>query len=168
MRRSSIGGMGALLVWLLASSAGAASPSPETTLEDVVFQGFRPGESGYRVHASRARVDWVRRVAHLESVKIVFEGREGQEPIRVRSDRGLVYLNREDLELSGNVEGDTATGDTFRSDRARYDQEHRRLTGKGHVRVERTGRVYEGAAMELDLDSREVRFRGKVRVRVEP
>jgi LPS export ABC transporter protein LptC len=147
--------------------AQAERPLPPTLLRGVVFEGFRAGKSEFEVRAARADVDWVERVAHLHSVQIFFVTPE-RDSVQVEAERGLVDLDREDFELIGDVRGTTPDGERFRTDRVRFVEQTRELVGDSPVRVERSGLVFVARGMNVDLETRRIRFRGRVRATIEP
>jgi LPS export ABC transporter protein LptC len=155
------------LALALSSAVAAERELPATTLRGVLFEGFRVGETEFEVHALRADVDWSERLARVQSVEIRFQAEE-RGTVQVRSDRGVVHLERQDFELVGHVQGTTGKGERFFTDRVRYDRGANALRGDGPVRIERSGLVFEGEGMTVDLDSRTVRFTGSVKATVQP
>ena len=140
---------------------------PETRLRGVLFEGFRVGQTEFEVRATHADIDWSARRANLRAVEIQFLSKD-RGTIQVRSDTGSVDLESEDFELTGNVHGITSRGERFVTDEVRYRQATNSLHGSGDVRLEREGLVFVGRGMDIDLETREVRFTGKVRATVRP
>ena len=157
-----------VLALILATLPAAAAERefPATTLRGVLFEGFRVGETEYEVRAVRAEVDWNERLAQLSEVEIRFR-EESRGPVHVRADSGVVDLERQNFQLVGNVQGtrvrsfdDDATPDGIELLALRL--------GDGPVRIERSGMVFVGKGMTIDLDAREIRFTGSVKATVQP
>jgi LPS export ABC transporter protein LptC len=159
---------GVLSLALALLPAAAAEPElPEATLRGVLFEGFRVGKTAYEVRAVRADVNWNERLARLQEVDIRFH-EENRGAVRVRADTGTVNLEHQNFQLVGHVEGTTESGERFFTDRVRYDEQTNSLRGDGPVRIERSGLVFVGDGMTVDLEGREVRFTGSVKATVEP
>jgi LPS export ABC transporter protein LptC len=155
------------LVLAALPAAGAEQEFPATTLRGVLFEGFRVGETEYEVRAARAEVDWNERLARLSEVDIRFR-EESRGPVHVRAESGVVDLERQNFELVGDVQGTTGRGERFFTEHIRYEQESNSLLGDGPVRIERSGMVFVGKRMTIDLDGREIRFTGSVKATVQP
>jgi len=158
-----------VLALILATLPAAAAERelPATTLRGVLFEGFRVGETEYEVRAASAEIDWNARLAQLSEVEIRFQ-EETRGPVHVRADSGVVDLERQNFQLVGDVQGTTERGERFFTERVRYEQATNSLLGDGPVRIERSGMVFVGRGMTIDLDGREVRFTGSVKATVQP
>jgi LPS export ABC transporter protein LptC len=138
-----------------------------TTLEGVVVEGFSSGKSEFRVSAARAALDPEGREARLSDVTIDFVERSSGD-VRVRADEARFEIDRDDLELRGDVRGSTAAGETFETDALTYDDGRRQLRTDSPVILRRTDLVFEGRGMDLDVESRRVRFHGRVSAVTKP
>ncbi len=148
-------------------SRPTAAVAPVTTLEGVVVEGYAAGKSEFRVFAERAALDSDGRAARLSDVRIAFADRTSGD-VSVRADEAVFEIDRDDFELRGDVRGTTAVGETFETETLRYDDARRLLRTDAPVRLRRSDLLFEGRGMELDVDSRRVRFRGRVSAVTEP
>lgn len=171
IRSFALGGRRALTAALVAGCvACAAEPpaveapgraAPETSLQGVVLEGYAAGSSEFRVQADSARIDPVERIAHLEQVRIDFSDRQSG-PVSVRAAEGEFALERDDFALRGGVTGATGEGEHFETDDLRYDASTRSLRTDAPVRMTRSNLEFQGRGMRLDVDSRRLRFTGRV------
>jgi LPS export ABC transporter protein LptC len=163
----------ALVAALLAASAGCtgepppvASPPtlrPQTLLEGVVLEGYAAGSNEFRVQAAAAEVDPLASVARLSRVQIDFADRTSGA-VSVEAGEGEFALARDDFELRGGVVGETSAGEHFETEDLRYDSATRSLRTEAPVRMTRSNLEFRGRGMRFDIDSRRLRFAGRVTV----
>jgi LPS export ABC transporter protein LptC len=160
-----------LVAALLAGSAGCAAESPpvsssptlrpQTLLEGVVLEGYAAGSDEFRVQAASAEVDPTASVARLTQVQIEFADRQSGT-VLVRAGEGEFAMARDDFALRGGVVGDTGAGEHFETEDLRYDAATRSLRTESPVRMTRSNLEFRGQGMRFDVDSRRLRFTGRV------
>jgi LPS export ABC transporter protein LptC len=141
--------------------------APMTTLEGVIVDGYAAGKSEFQVVAERAALDPEGRQARLADVRITFHDRTSGD-VSVRANEALFEIDRDDFELRGDVRGSTSAGEEFETDALRYEDADRLLRTDAPVRLRRSDLLFEGRGMELDVETRRVRFRGRVSAVAEP
>jgi LPS export ABC transporter protein LptC len=164
-------GRRALVAALLVGSAGCAadpppvaSPStlrPQTLLEGVVLEGYAAGSDEFRVQAASAEVDPIGSVARLTQVRIEFADPQSGLVV-VRAGEGEFALARDDFALRAGVVGDTGAGEHFETEDLRYEDASRSLRTESPVRMTRSNLEFRGSGMRFDVDSRRLRFTGRV------
>ena len=135
----------------------------------VSLVGLPQAPAGLAAAADRdlPEVGWRDGGARLRDVEILLVGTL-ERPVEVTAEEGLVYLDSEDFELRGNVEGTTDRGERFETERVRYTKGSQELVGDGPVKVARDGLDFTGNGMRIDLETREIRFTGRVRATIAP
>lgn len=166
-------GWPALAAALLAGSMGCAgdpvpvssAPTlrPQTLLEGVVLEGYAAGSDEFRVQAVSAEVDPTASVARLSQVRIEFADRTSGA-VSVEAGEGEFALARDDFALRGGVVGETSAGEHFETEDLRYDSATRSLRTEAPVRMTRSNLEFRGRGMRFDIDSRRLRFAGRVTV----
>jgi LPS export ABC transporter protein LptC len=164
-------GRRALAVVLLAGSAACAGDPPpvstpptlrpQTLLEGVVLEGYAAGSDEFRVEAASAEVDPIASVARLTQVQIEFADRQSGT-VLVRAGEGDFAMARDDFTLRKGVVGDTGAGDHFETEDLRYEAATRSLRTESPVRMTRSNLEFRGQGMRFDVDSRRLRFTGRV------
>jgi LPS export ABC transporter protein LptC len=149
------------------ASRVSATVAPVTVLEGVIVEGYAHGTSDFRVSAERASLDPEGREARLTDVVIAFADRTSGD-VSVRANEARFLIDEEDFELRGDVRGSTAAGETFETQELRYDDAARSLRTDAPVRLRRSDFSFEGRGMELDVESRRLRFSGRVTATTEP
>lgn len=139
---------------------------PDAELEGVLFEGHRAGLRDIEVRARIARIDPEERRAELEGVRIELADSD-RGRLSIRAERGTLDLVADDFLLSGRVEGVVGDEQRFRTSEVRYESERQRLWTDQPVNVSRGPIALEGRGMELDLASRTLRIRGRVRTTLE-
>ncbi len=130
-------------------------------LHGVVLEGYAAGSSEFRVRADSAQLDPVARIARLVQVEIEFADRQSG-PVHVQAAQGEFALDRDDFALRGGVVGETSEGERFETEELRYDDATRSLRSDVPVRMVRSNLEFRGRGMRLDVDSRRLRFSGRV------
>ncbi len=171
--RSQVRGSWALLLALAAGAAGCgdapapgsgaptAGDAPHTVLRGVVLEGYAAASHKFRVQAREAEVDPIAGLARLEQVSIEFSDRQSG-PVAVTAGEGEFRLDRDDFALRGGVVGETGAGEHFETEDLRYDDATRSLRTESPVRVTRSSLELRGRGMRFDVDSRRLRFLGRV------
>lgn len=164
-------GRRALVAALVAGSAGCAAEPPavaspptlrpQTLLEGVVLDGYASGSDEFRVRAASAEIDPSAGVARLTQVQIEFADRQSGT-VLVRAGEGEFALGRDDFTLRRGVVGDTSAGEHFETEDLRYEDASRSLRTGSPVRMTRSNLEFRGQGMRFDVDSRRLRFTGRV------
>lgn len=139
-------------------------PPAPARLTGVVFQGYSAASRSVEVRAALAQVDFVKRVAQLERVRIEFQD-PSRGKVEIRAQKADFLLDSDDFVLHEHVEGVTAEGERFTSSQVRYQHAQQRLWTDQSVRLYRDDLVVEGEGMEVDLSTRRIRLTGGVKAR---
>ena len=138
-----------------------APDAPTTSLQGVVLEGYAGGKTDFRVRADSAVLDPLERAARLSRVRIEFADRESG-PVQVEAAEGRFALDKDDFELFGGVVGQTGEGERFETENLHYHDATRTLVTDSLVRMTRSNLVFEGRGMQMNVDSRRLRFTGRI------
>lgn len=142
------------------ADAAAAAATAELSVEGMTYVASAGGRNDVIVEAGRGRVPRGEQIAQLEEVharvgSFASEGNAGG--LEVRCARGSFDLERGDLTAEGNVQGATADGRRFQTERLVYRRDTGRVTTHAPVVIQDAFGTLRGAGFEYWV--RENRFR---------
>lgn len=155
----------ALLAFLFATAAGAdASTSPQLDVRGMTFVASRENNDALILHAARARFDTDDKMAYLTDVDAEVPPTADQRGFKMWCDNSVVDLASNDFEATGNVHGQTETGERFVAEWVRYDDARGVLFTDAPVRIIDRGTTVQGGGFDYDIEKRSFQLRGGARV----
>ncbi len=131
-------------------------------VKDVHFTDV--GDSGMKLEitAESARYRKKENLALFEKMKVRLVTKEGRVFV-MNGDRGQLNTQSRNMEIEGNVDIVSETGDRISTDRLLYRNARRRIETDRPVVMENAGSRISGVGMIYSLDERKVTFLSQVR-----
>jgi hypothetical protein len=162
-------GYGAAAVFLLAG-AGCMDPGrevhevpPGIAFEDLRFRSYRGSRLAVAGEAARASLRRDNSDVEAEHLRVRLPGQRAEPEVLVQAPAGAGSLRMRRFEASGGIVG-TRAADTFRTERAVYDQADGLVRGDRPVTLQGEGYTFEGPGFTIDPAEGRVRVEGGARL----
>ena len=150
---------------LESSSVRPVVQMPPIEMERVLFEGYHGDLRDVSVTAASATVDMKANIANLRDVSIAFAADDAGK-VSIAAPNGEFHLDVDDFTLSNGVHGETAEGQRFTTDTARYIASRRVIVSDVPVELRRANLVVSAAGMEMEVATHRLRLNGNVKARV--
>ncbi len=130
----------------------------------MTFVASREDNNALILRAAHARFDTDAKMAYLRVVNAEVPATAEQRGFKMWCDASVVDLATNDFEATGNVHGQTDSGERFQAEWVRYDHERGVLFTDSPVRIRDRGTTVEGGGFDYDIESRSFQLRGGTRV----
>ncbi len=124
----------------------------DLALEQLHYTQTEEGRRRWTLDADKAEYRRQQGQAALETVQLTLyeAGRLG--PVRLQADQGLLDQEERQVEVWGNVVIKTERGEQLYTERLHYDDQQRRLSTDGPVRLLSDRMELTGIGMQIDLE----------------
>ena len=156
--------IGLSAIALVLASGASADPAPSLDVEGMTFVASRENGDAVILHAKRARFDTDAKKAYLLVVDAMVPPNSEKSGFAMRCDSGVVDLESNDFEATGNVEGYADTGEVFSTDWVRYDHAKGILFTDAPVLITADGTTIRGGGFRYHVDGRRFQMTGGARV----
>lgn len=143
------------------------SGSVDLHVKDVHFTETGDPESKWEIHAAAAQYLKKENLAHFERVQIKLIRNDGATYV-LTGDEARFKTDVKDIELCGHVTLVTDRGETFRTERLRYNHAGRKIYTDDPVTMEGRGMQLQGVGMKISLADRHMTLSSSVKARVHP
>jgi LPS export ABC transporter protein LptC len=145
-----------------------APPGVDVSLEGLRFSEGGDGGRKWDLVAEKAEYDKGRGVTRLTAPVMTLPPSQGSGALRLRADRALYRNETRDVSLEGNVLLSGERGMRFTTDRADFVAADAMVRTAARVKLQQPGLVVEGAGMELDTVTRNLRVLSDVTAVITP
>jgi LPS export ABC transporter protein LptC len=149
---------------LVLAVGASADSAPSLDVEGMTFVASREDGDAVILHAERARFDTNAKKAYLLVVDAIVLPNAAQSGFAMRCDSGVVDLESNDFEATGNVEGHADSGELFITDWVRYDHAKGILFTEAPVLITDEGTTIRGGGFRYDVAERRFQMTGGARV----
>lgn len=155
---------GTILIAFALATGATAEPAPSLEAKGMTFVASREGDDAVIVHAERARFDTTANKAYLSVVDAAIPSRSGQLGFTMRCDSGVIDLDSNDFEATGNVTGQADSGEIFTTEWVRYDHAKGVLFTDSPVLITDEGTTIRGGGFHYTVADRRFQILGGARV----
>jgi LPS export ABC transporter protein LptC len=146
----------------------SAPPGVDVALEGLRFSEGGDGGRKWELVAEKAEYDKGRGVTRLTAPVMTLPPSQGRGALRLSADRALYQNETRDVRLQGNVLLSGEGGMRFTTDRAEFVAADAMVRTAARVKLQQPGLVVEGAGMELNTVTRNVRVLSDVTAVITP
>jgi LPS export ABC transporter protein LptC len=125
------------------------------------------GDSGLKWEVKADSANYVRsgNIAILEKIRVKLVMSDGKIFI-MKGDKGKLYTDTKDMEISGNVEVISDKEDRLTTDFLKYSGSEQRIYTEGAVKMENARMQVRGVGMSLSLADKDVTLLSRVRANI--